>query len=78
MSAVSENAGPMPAVPVALAPTRIGTALMRPLEVVAAGLLVLIVGLLLLGVISRYAFSLPIIWVDEVASFAFLWLAMLG
>jgi tripartite ATP-independent transporter DctM subunit len=78
MSAVSENAGPMPAVPVALAPTRIGTALMRPLEVVAAGLLVVIVGLLLLGVISRYAFSLPIIWVDEVASFAFLWLAMLG
>jgi tripartite ATP-independent transporter DctM subunit len=78
MSAVGENAGPMPVQPIGLAPTRIGAALMRPLEAIAASLLVLIVGLLLLGVISRYVFSLPIIWVDEVASFAFLWLAMLG
>ena len=30
------------------------------------------------GVISRYVFSLPFVWVDEVASISFIWLAMLG
>lgn len=51
---------------------------MRPIEVVAALLLVVIIALLFAGVISRYVFSLPIIWIDEVASISFLWLAMLG
>ncbi|PPD14725.1 MAG: hypothetical protein CTY25_10375 [Methylobacterium sp.] len=49
-----------------------------PLEVVAATLLVLIILLLLAGVTSRYVFSLPIVWIDEVTSTSFLWLAMLG
>ncbi|WP_240540090.1 TRAP transporter large permease [Salinarimonas soli] len=68
----------MPPQALTVAPTRFGAMLMKPLEAVSAGLLVLIIGLLLLGVVSRYVFSLPIVWVDEVASFAFLWLAMLG
>jgi tripartite ATP-independent transporter DctM subunit len=61
-----------------LAPPRTGSVWMRPVEALAAMLLVAIIGLLLMGVISRYVFSLPIIWIDEVASISFLWLAMLG
>lgn len=55
-----------------------GSPWMRPVEVVAASLLVVIIGLLLTGVVSRYVFSVPVIWIDEVASMCFLWLAMLG
>lgn len=51
---------------------------MRPIEMICALLLTVIVGLLLAGVLSRYVFSLPVIWIDEVASICFLWLAMLG
>ena len=59
-------------------PPRAGSAWMRPLEALAAWLLVVIVLLLLAGVTSRYVFSLPVVWIDEVASICFLWLAMLG
>ncbi|MES2957870.1 MAG: TRAP transporter large permease subunit [Pseudomonadota bacterium] len=51
---------------------------MRPLEAASAALLTLIVVLLFTGVVARYAFSLPVIWIDEIASLSFLWLAMLG
>jgi tripartite ATP-independent transporter DctM subunit len=51
---------------------------MRPIEMLCVLLLTVIVGLLLAGVLSRYVFSLPVIWIDEVASICFLWLAMLG
>ncbi|QCK85356.1 TRAP transporter large permease subunit [Phreatobacter aquaticus] len=51
---------------------------MRPVEIIASALLVVIIGVLLLGVTSRYVFSLPVVWIDEVASISFLWLAMLG
>jgi tripartite ATP-independent transporter DctM subunit len=57
---------------------RPGSPFMRPVEAVAAGLVALIIGVLLLGVISRYVFALPVVWIDEVASICFLWLAMLG
>lgn len=57
---------------------RPGSPIMRPIEIIASGLLLLIIGVLLLGVVSRYVFSLPVIWVDEVTAIAFLWLAMLG
>ncbi|UUP16596.1 TRAP transporter large permease subunit [Nitratireductor thuwali] len=57
---------------------RPGSRLMRPVEAVAAILLLVVIGLLLAGVVSRYVLSLPIIWVDEAASISFLWLAMLG
>lgn len=55
-----------------------GKWLMRPVEAVSAALLVVIVGLLLAGVAARYVFSAPVIWIDEVVSISFLWLAMLG
>lgn len=57
---------------------RSGSPLLRPVEMVASALLVMIIGLLLMGVTSRYVFSLPVVWVDEAASMCFLWLAMLG
>src|SRR3546814_530392 len=45
---------------------------------VSAVLLRVIIALLFAGVVSRYVFSYPVIWIDEVASISFLWLAMLG
>ncbi len=46
---------------------------------VPAGLAVLLeVGILLYGVTSRFVFNNPLVWGDELASMAFLWLAMLG
>jgi tripartite ATP-independent transporter DctM subunit len=57
---------------------RPGSRFLKPIEVVAALLLLAIVVLLLAGVISRYVFSLPVVWIDEAASISFLWLAMLG
>ncbi|RDI56375.1 TRAP transporter large permease subunit [Microvirga subterranea] len=57
---------------------RSGSPFLRPIEVIASTLLVIIIGLLLMGVTSRYVFSLPVVWVDEAASMCFLWLAMLG
>ncbi|MFB9949698.1 TRAP transporter large permease subunit [Rhizobium puerariae] len=61
-----------------VAPQQSGSAWMRPMEAITATLLVVIIALLLAGVVSRYVFSLPIVWIDEVASISFLWLAMLG
>lgn len=54
------------------------TRLMWPVQIIASALLVTIIVLLLTGVVSRYVFSLPIVWIDEATSTAFLWLAMLG
>lgn len=51
---------------------------MRPLEVTAASLTILIIALLLVAVLARYVFSQSIVWVDEVVSFAFIWLTMIG
>lgn len=61
-----------------LEPPRAGAWLLRPIEWVSAALMVAIVGMLLLGVGSRYLFDSPLTWVDEAVSIAFLWLAMLG
>jgi tripartite ATP-independent transporter DctM subunit len=55
-----------------------GSSWMRPVEVISAILLLSIIGRLLAGVVSRYVFSRPIVWIDEASSIAFLWLAMLG
>jgi len=57
---------------------RTGRLMMKPVEAVSAALLVVIVSLLLVGVASRYVFSKPIIWIDEVVSISFIWIAMLG
>ncbi|OYX14962.1 MAG: hypothetical protein B7Z15_02145 [Rhizobiales bacterium 32-66-8] len=79
MSSAAHDIDPLPQVAESSAP-RGGSPFMRPLEVVAALLLLAVVGLLLLltGALSRYVFSLPIVWIDEVSSISFLWLAMLG
>jgi tripartite ATP-independent transporter DctM subunit len=70
---------PTPEVAAPLAvPGRLANRLMQPLEVVSAALLTVIVVLLFTGVVARYAFSLPVVWIDEIASLSFLWLAMLG
>ena len=57
---------------------RRGSHFLKPVEWIAAALLVTVVSLLLLGALSRYLFSLPVVWIDEAASISFLWLAMLG
>ncbi len=57
---------------------RSGSRFLRPVEFIAAIFLVAIVGLLLMGVTSRYVLSLPVVWIDEAAAICFLWLAMLG
>lgn len=66
-----------------LTPTPLGVGpvaarLMRPLEAFSALLLAVIVTLLLTGVIARYVFAYPMVWVDEIVSLSFLWLSMLG
>src|SRR5215218_883584 len=57
---------------------RVGGLLIRPIEAISALLLSVIIVLLLAGVASRYVFSYPVVWIAEVASISFLWLAMLG
>jgi tripartite ATP-independent transporter DctM subunit len=47
-------------------------------EAFAAVLVAAEVLVLFAGVVSRYVFHSPIVWSDELASFLFLWLAMLG
>jgi TRAP-type C4-dicarboxylate transport system permease small subunit len=59
-------------------PLHMNNAWLKPLEAVAAFLLVVIFTLLLGGVVSRYVFAFPIIWIDEVVSLSFLWFAMIG
>ena len=49
-----------------------------PLEVTSAILMAVIVVLLLGSVVSRYVFSAPVVWIDEVVSLSFLWLTMIG
>ena len=61
-----------------LNPVRPGSNIVKPIEAICAVLVTLIVALLLIGVVSRYVFSNPVIWIDEVISIAFLWVAMLG
>jgi len=47
-------------------------------EIPAALLVLVEVGVLLSGVIARYLVHRPLVWSDELASILFLWLAMLG
>jgi len=52
--------------------------LMRPIEAISAVLLVGLIGLVLVSVFWRYALGSPITAADEIASFIFLWIVMLG
>ncbi|MDF3854226.1 tripartite ATP-independent transporter DctM subunit [Paracoccus pantotrophus] len=51
---------------------------MRPVEIAAAGLLVVMIVTVLANVFFRYVLTKPLIWGDEVASISFIWMAMLG
>ncbi len=51
---------------------------LEPINAVAAMLMLAIVLLLLAGVTSRYVFNFPVVWIDEVCSISFIWVAMLG
>jgi tripartite ATP-independent transporter DctM subunit len=58
--------------------SRVDKALAWVIEVPAALAVVAEVVILLVSVISRFAFNNPLVWGDELASIVFLWLAMLG
>lgn len=73
---LNENLDTAP--PAELAARRAMSRWMLPLEAVSATLMVVIVALLLGGVTSRYVFHAPIVWIDEAASIAFVWVAMIG
>ena len=47
-------------------------------EGIGAALVLAEVVILFCGVIARYVFDAPLIWSDELATFLFLWLCMLG
>lgn len=51
---------------------------MRPIEILSAGLLLVMIGVVLANVFFRYVLHQPLIWGDEVASICFIWMAMLG
>ena len=51
---------------------------MRPIEAIAAALLVGLIGLVLTSVFWRYVLGSPITAADEIASFMFLWIVMFG
>ncbi|MDT1061005.1 TRAP transporter large permease subunit [Paracoccus sp. CPCC 101403] len=51
---------------------------MRPIEILAAGLLLVMIVTVLANVFFRYVLATPLIWGDEVASISFIWMAMLG
>ncbi|GLR80957.1 TRAP transporter large permease subunit (plasmid) [Azospirillum oryzae] len=57
---------------------RIDVAIGYLVEIPAALLVVAEIVVLFTGVISRYVLHQPLVWSDELASFLFLWLAMLG
>ncbi|MFC7477800.1 TRAP transporter large permease subunit [Dankookia sp. GCM10030260] len=78
MSDIASSAG---LVPGAATPPRAGSGLgflLRPLEAVAAALLVGLIGLVLVAVFCRYVLAAPITAADEIASLLFLWVVMLG
>ncbi|MCW3474029.1 TRAP transporter large permease [Limobrevibacterium gyesilva] len=57
---------------------RIETVLRHAVELPTAILVLVEIGVLLAGVVSRFVFHHPFVWSDELASILFLWLAMLG
>jgi tripartite ATP-independent transporter DctM subunit len=50
----------------------------RTAEFIGATLVLVETCILFAGVVSRYVFNSPIIWTDELATFLFLWLSMIG
>ena len=50
----------------------------RCVELIGAVLVLAETCILFAGVVSRYVFNSPMLWTDELATFLFLWLAMVG
>jgi tripartite ATP-independent transporter DctM subunit len=76
----SSFAASSPANPAAASPVlhKLERLLAWATELPAALLVALEILILLAGVTARYVFNAPLTWSDELASFLFLWLAMLG
>jgi tripartite ATP-independent transporter DctM subunit len=53
-------------------------AIQHVVESIASALVLVEIVVLLVGVVSRFVFYRPLVWVDELASICFLWLAMMG
>lgn len=51
---------------------------LKPVEWVAVIFFLIMSGMILTNVFTRYVFGHPIVWADEVASLSFMWMAMLG
>ena len=73
---LADPAGADPAAPGAL--RLLERTLGATVEAVVAVLIVVEIGILLAGVISRYFLHAPLVWTDEAASILFLWLASFG
>ncbi len=58
--------------------SRVEHALGALVEVAVAALVAVEIVMLLTGVFARYILQMPLVWVDELASILFLWLATLG
>jgi tripartite ATP-independent transporter DctM subunit len=58
--------------------SRVSARWMWPLEIAGAVLVAAITVMLLAGVAARYVFAMPVIWMDEAVSTAFIWLTMIG
>lgn len=58
--------------------TKLGRIIRSCAESVASTLVLVEILVLLVGVIARFGFHHPLVWVDELASIFFLWLAMMG
>lgn len=47
-------------------------------DAIAVVLFVLMLGIVLLQVVLRYAFNAPLVWTDEAAQYLFVWVSFLG
>jgi TRAP-type C4-dicarboxylate transport system permease small subunit len=50
----------------------------NPVELACGGLMAAITGVVFLQVVSRYVFSYPFDWPEELARYLFIWVALLG
>ncbi|MGA2998495.1 TRAP transporter large permease subunit [Bradyrhizobium sp.] len=58
--------------------TKLERVIQGSVSFVASALVLIEIVVLVVGVVSRFVFHQPLVWVDEIASICFLWLAMMG
>jgi tripartite ATP-independent transporter DctM subunit len=78
MSLIADEQGTATALPRSGMLIRGTRLLVSGLELSAAALLCMEFLLLLTGVLARYFFRVPLVWVDELATSVFIWLTMFG